>query len=382
MTKNFLNILQIINEPWESGITEYGLVLSRGLKKSGHNVIIAGLKNTPAEEGAKRSNIKYEVINNINSLSPVNIYGSVKKIKNILLKENIDVINAHRAEGQTCGFLANKLTGNKAVLIRTRGDRRVTKNNFLNRYLYRDLTDGIIAVSIISKENNFTGFNLEEKIRVVPPGVDTGKFNPRVSGEKFRINCGVKKDEYLVGIIGRLDPVKGHYYFLKAAGRLKEILPSVKYAVIGYEANIKIDHLKKTAESFGLHEKVIFTGFYENVSEAVAGIDIGVIASIGSEAISRVCLEMMACGKPVIASKVGSIPEIILDGETGLLYNPKDIDMLAGHIKRLILNPDLIKKMGQNAHLNVVNKYSIDNFIKNTEEVYFNALEKKWKRLQ
>ncbi|MFH1287881.1 MAG: glycosyltransferase family 4 protein [bacterium] len=377
MIKGALNILQIINEPWTSGITEYGLILSRGLKKRGHTVVIIGLKDTPVEESARRDNIKFESINNINSLSPFNIFKSVNQIKDVLKKENIDVINTHRAEGQTLGFLANRLAGNKAVLVRTRGDQRTAKNNFFNHYLYRNLTDKIITASRMAKENHFVGFDIEDKIAVIPSAVDTDVFNPEISGGKFRDNYDIKKDEYLIGIIGRLDPVKGHYHFFEAASRLKDILPSVKYVVVGQEENIKFEQLKKIAESFGLRRKVIFTGFYENVSEAIAGIDIGVIASIGSEAVSRVCLEMMACGKPVIASRVGSIPEMILDGETGLLYNPKDSNKLSEHIKMLVSNHGLMEKMGRNAYLSVMNKFSVDNLIKNTEEMYFEALSKK-----
>lgn len=367
MTKNTLNILQIINEPWTSGVTEYGLILSKGLKKRGHNVVIVGLKNTTVEEFAKRDNIKFELI---------------KNIRDVLKRESMDVINAHRADGHARAVLMNKLAGDRAVLVRTRCDRRLAKNNFFNRYLYRNLTDKIIVPSQMAKENHFIGFDIEDKIRVIHPAVDTDIFNPKISGEKFRTNYGIKKDEYLVGIIGRLDPVKGHYYFFEAAGRLKNMGPSIKYAVIGQEENIKFEQLRKIAESFGLHGKVIWTGFYQNVSEAVAGIDIGVIASIGSEAVSRVCLEMMACGKPVIASRVGSIPEMILDGKTGLLSNPRDSSKLSDHIKRLISNPDMMKEMGQSAYLNVINKFSVDKLIKNTEEVYFEALEEKWKKLQ
>ena len=382
MINKKLNILQIINEPWTSGITEYGLLLSKGLKKKGHNVIIAGLKGTPVENGAKSNGIKYEIIDQINSLSPFNVYNSISRINKILKKENINIINAHRAEGQSLSIISNKLTGNRAVLIRTRGDQRVTKNNFLNRCLYRDLTDRVIVASQMAKENHFTGFDISGKIRVIPSAVDTDVFNPRASGEKFRINYGIKKDEYLVGIIGRLDPVKGHYYFLEAASLLKDILPSLKYVVVGKEENVKLTDLKKAADSLGLSNKVIFTGFYKNISEAVAGIDVGVIASIGSEAISRVCLEMMACGKPVIASRVGSIPEMILDGETGMLYDPKDSKMLSECIKRFILDPELMKKTGEKSYSRVMDKYSIDTLIKNTENVYFEALEEKWKRSQ
>lgn len=376
MIKDTLNILQIINEPWTSGITEYGLILSKGLKKRGHKVVIAGLKGTPAEDEAKRNNINYELINNINSLSPFNIYNSIEQIKNVLTGNNIDVINAHRSEGQTLGYLANRLAAGKAVLVRTRVDQRAAKNNFFNRYLYRNMTDRIIVPSQMAKENHFIGFDIEDKIRVIHPAVDTDIFNPKISGEKFRTSYGIKRDEYLVGIVGRLDPVKGHYYFFKAASRLKDIGHSIKYAVIGQEENIKFEQMRKIAESFGLKEKVIWTGFYKNISEAIAGIDIGVIASIGSEAVSRVCLEMMACGKPVIASRVGSIPEMILDGETGLLYDPKDSDRLSDHIKMLISNPGLMEKIGQNAYLSVISKFSIDNLIENTERVYFEALDK------
>lgn len=197
MERKKLNILQIINEPWTSGILDYGLTLSKALKERGHHVIMVGVKKSPLAEESKKNNLPLELIDEINSMNPVNIFKAIRRLKDIIKREKIDIIDTHRAEGQALGFIADKLSGKPAVLIRTRGDQRPAKNNLFNRYLYSHLTDRVVVASLMAKENHFVGFDIEKKIVIVRPAVDTKKFNPGVSGKSFRRKFGVKEDDVL-----------------------------------------------------------------------------------------------------------------------------------------------------------------------------------------
>src|SRR5262249_37445853 len=133
----------------------------------------------------------------------------------------------------------------------------------------------------------------------------------------------------VLGIVARLDPVKGHRYLLEAVALLRNIYPSLRIKIVGNPENIKQRDLEQIAERLGIDDQVEFMGFQASIPKIMESCSIGVISSIGSEAVSRVALEWMAAGRPVVATRVGCLPEIVKDGETGYLVEPKDAPALA-----------------------------------------------------
>jgi len=165
------------------------------------------------------------------------------------------------------------------------------------------------------------------------------------TAQKFRSTVG--NPEFLVGVVGRIKWVrKGQEVLIKAAAILSQRFPEARYAVVGSVSPGNEDHLVRLHELIrenDLKEKIIFTGEVEEPRDIYAAFDVTVVPSIFPEPFGRVVMESMAVGTPVIASRCGGIPEQIVDGLTGLLFDPGDEKDLANSLARLM--EDKVKRL-------------------------------------
>ena len=236
-----LNILQIINEPWQSAIESYGIRLSKKLKERGHKVIVVGIANTPPLKKAQEAGLRVETIPDINKFNPVYILKGLIKLIKLIKQEKIDIINAHRSEGQMLGVIAAGFCERKTKIIRTIGDARKAKNYFLNRLLYNKFTDKTIFPSKSMRNRHSQDFEVPAKdMPVIYSAVNTKTFTPQINGKRIRNEFHISSDVPLIGIIGRLDPIKGHQYFLEAAALILKELPEAMFIIYGQEENTKI----------------------------------------------------------------------------------------------------------------------------------------------
>ncbi len=369
-----MNIVQVVNIRWWNAIAEYGISLSKGLYKRKHQVFVFGEKNTPPVIKAEGWGIPTFTHFNLNK--PWCFLSDFFRLRKFLKKEKIQIVNAHYGAGFFTLVLAIKSlqlenSDFKIGLVRTRGEMRPPKNNWFNRIIHQKAADKLIVSSDFVKKLSVNSLNLSEsKIATVYPFVDTEKFRMDGGQEKLHKKLHLEENIMLVGIVGRLDPVKGHQVFIEAARKISVKNPNVKFLIVGDEKNIKIKDLERIAGNMGIRNKIIFTGFCANVSGMMNLCDIGVVASIGSEAISRVTMEWMSVGKPVVGTKVGSIPEIIQEEITGFLVPPGDSDLMAQKIDFLLKNKKKAQVMGKEGRKHIENVFTKDIFIKKMEEIY------------
>jgi glycosyltransferase involved in cell wall biosynthesis len=151
---------------------------------------------------------------------------------------------------------------------------------------------------------------------------------------------------------------------------VKDIYPKVKFVIVGKEENVKWKRLSETVYSLGLQDEVSYLGRTEDVVRFMNTCDVGIVASVGSEAISRVVMEWMSCGKPLVATKVGCIPEIVKDMENGYLVDPGDHEAMAQRIYELLVNKSMSKQMGDKARKHILEKFTLKQFGANTEHAY------------
>ncbi len=369
-----MNIVQVVNIRWWNAIAEYGISLAKGLHKRRHQVFVIGEENTPPAIKAEGWGIPTFTRFNLNK--PWCFLSDFFRLRKFLKKEKIQIVNAHCGEGFFTLALAIKSLraenpNFKIGLVRTRGEMRPPKNNWFNRIIHRKVADKLIVSSDFVKNLSVNSLNLNEnKIATVYPFVDTDKFQMDGEQKKLRKKLHIEEDIVIVGIVGRLDPVKGHRFFIEAARKISVKNPNVKFLIVGDEKNIKIKDLEQVAGNLGIRNKIIFTGFSANVSDMMNLCDMGVVASIGSEAISRVTMEWMSVGKPVVGTKVGSIPEIIRERVTGFLIPPGDSNLMAQKIDFLLQNKKRAQIMGKEGRKRIENVFTRDIFIKKMEEIY------------
>lgn len=188
---------------------------------------------------------------------------------------------------------------------------------------------------------------------VAYPCVDPDFYQNPVSGEAPRAEMGLKKDQKLISVIGRLQRWKGQDTFIKAAAKILSKHPEARFAVIGgtlfgLEPEYR-QELEKLTESLGIKEKVFFTGHRKSVAEWIAASDVLVHASRTPEPGGTVLSEIMSLGRPLVATLCGAPKELIRDGFNGFLIEPEDEEALAEKIRTLLERPDLAREISENA---------------------------------
>jgi len=229
------------------------------------------------------------------------------------------------------------------------------------------LCDYYIAVSDAVVTNLVDSGITIDKIRVVNNGVKPVAQLP-AEARAYTRNCyGITEDEIAFGIFGRLEPVKGHKYFIKAAWQVLKEYPKAKFLIVG--SGSMEQSLKDLVAHYNLENNVIFTGFVSDTTELLNAVDVNVIAS-ESEAMSLAVLEAMSLGIPTIATKVGGNMELIADSEDGILVNYADSTSLALAMLRLICNPDLRSVLGNATQQKFSQGYTMQKMVSRLESVY------------
>ena len=225
------------------------------------------------------------------------------------------------------------------------------------------------------------------KIVVIRNGVDTSRFVARDDGTALRRELDLPAGVPLVVLLARLNPTKGIEDFLQAAVKVREMHPDAWFLAVGEcftrnaDGQIVVDSayrraLEDRAASLGLADRMRFTGLRKDVPQVLAAAAVSVLPSI-SEGISNTLLESMAAGVPVVATRVGGTPEVIDDGEHGLLVPVNEPQALADAISRVLGNPALAARLGANGRRRVVEEFSFDAVVRKTERLYRELLAEK-----
>jgi len=270
-------------------------------------------------------------------------------INKIIRKENINIIHAHGYGSANFGRLIKLINKIPVIVHAHDDDRNYPITQKIADYLLRNLTDQAIAISEAVRVSCVKKRNIrEEKVIVLLNGIPLNDFVvPDESQiDKVRKRLGVKQKSNVIGTVARLREEKGVKYLIQSAVKILDAFPDAVFLIAGDGPlrNELVDLTKK----LGLENKVVFAGFCEDIPSILSIINIVAVPSI-SEGLGIAVLEAMAMGKPIVATSVGGIIEILKDGETGLLIPPKDQNILADKIIYLINNKNEARRIGLNA---------------------------------
>lgn len=220
------------------------------------------------------------------------------------------------------------------------------------------------------------------RARLVPihNGVDLDEFSPAVDGEPFRRECGFTKETPLAGLVAMLAPWKGHLDFIEAAAQLAREIPGARFPIVGEEVYVTEGHgmfrqqLADRIHALGVDGAVILLGRRWDMPRVMAALDVVVHASSRPEPFGRILIEAMATGKPVVATAAGGVPEIVTDGETGLLVPPGEPESLAAALKRLLLDSNLRERMGKAGRREAQRRFGLRDHVDRVQEVYGSVL--------
>lgn len=279
-----------------------------------------------------------------------------------------DVVHVHRSREHWMAAVAGGLSARRPLLVRTRHIVAPVRAHALNRWLYSPrVTAGVIAVSErIRAQYIERGLVEPARVRAIPGGVDATRFRPDADGTRFRRQHGLPDDARVIGLLGGLRGMKGHATFLEAARALQA--SGTRFAIVGGGRHQTA--IQQAAGAAGLEGRVVMTGFVERPEEAVAAFDIAVYASDSSEGMGRVLFEYMAAGRPIVATRVGLVPEVLADGETALIVPPRDASALTVAIARLLDDRALAARLGEACRKLVEKRYSAAQVAAEVEAVY------------
>jgi glycosyltransferase involved in cell wall biosynthesis len=216
-------------------------------------------------------------------------------------------------------------------------------------------------------------------VTVIHNGIEVDQFDPAMDGAPFRRRHGIPLDAPLVGTVGRLRPWKGQDRFLRVLARVRENVPDAWGVVVGGTPfGVEDDYpqqLRRLTDELGLTGRVVFTGHLDDVRLALAAMDVFVHAG-DPEPFGLVNLEAMAMGKPVVAFAHGALPEIVADGETGLLVPPGDEAALAEGVVALLQDHGRRAAMGQAGRRRVQTCFTARRVATEVAQVYERILGK------
>lgn len=211
-------------------------------------------------------------------------------------------------------------------------------------------------------------------IHIIPSGIDFNAFSDYIDVSKVKDNLGIKDNEKVLLFVGRLSLVKRIDILIELTKRLLNDGFNIKTIIVG-EGEYKLQY-KKLAES--VNNNVIFIGEvpHTDISKYYAIADVFVLPSL-SEGLPRVLLEAAACCKPMVASKTGGVPDIIIHGKTGFLAEPNNVNSFVHYVKLLLNDEDLSRKFGRNAYMHVKKKFDWNAITKKIESIYEEVAEVK-----
>ena len=319
-----MKILNIIDIPWHSALAAYAFDQSAALAGCGHEIYFAAPDSSASAAFALENKFSLTLISSRKDLM---ILGTVLKLKKLIENEGIDVVNAHTGKGQTLAWIVSLVSSRPFAIVRTKADAKRPRNSFA-----LGKTAVVIAGSRAIKEM-YTEAGIDPaKVEVVYQCIAAQPRTHKAAVAPLK-----------VGILGRLDPVKGHACFIEAAALVLKMVPDVEFLIAGREEAVKYASLEARARELGIAEKVKYMKHVPDSAAFMRLCHIGVIASVSSEAVSRAALEWLAAGRPLLATAVGSLPEFV---PPECLVPPQNPELLAGALIELLKSPEKRLELG------------------------------------
>ena len=289
-----------------------------------------------------------------------------------LKREAVDIVHVHTNWDAVVPAVAARLAG-VPVSVMTWHLPFPFKNrrggDLMMAHLYRRM----IAISGSVRDRHIAHGIAPGKIQVIHHGTDTAAFRA-VSrpAEAVRAELGLPADAVAVGIVGRVSNEKGHDDLLEALRLLRPSRPDVYAVVVGDGA--EVERLRQAAGDKGVADRVIFAGYRDDVNNAINALDMVAVPSTWHEPCSAVIQQAMALSRPVIGSRMGGTPEMVAEGETGLLVPAHDPPALAAAISTLAADPARRRQMGEAGAARAEALFTLSHMTDRVEALYYAEL--------
>lgn len=351
------------------GGQEQLLLLARGLEQRGHDQLIVCSEGTPLEVLARREAFR---VSTLPPHDPGHAHGTAE-LRQRLLAERPDVLHAHDGKGQDIAWLASF-----GMPLRRVSSRHVTfqpqgaGGRLVHRLKYTYTCHGVIAPSDFIKQLLVASGVPATNIEVIPGKIEWPQRLPSAELRSgVRAAWGFGERRFVVGQLGAFTAEKGQDVAVEAAGVLKEEFPDARIVLAGEVSREKLLHI--FGRLHGIEDRVRFVGQVENLEEFYAGLDLFIMPS-RAEGLGLAALQAMAHGLPVVASRVGGLPEVVAEGESGWLIPPGSPRALADAVIAAASDRVRLARFGANGRERA-RQFSTDLMLDRTEALYQRLLD-------
>ncbi len=370
----------IITRAFEGGVKAYLLALIEKLGKEGYRVYVAGPRGSVVEDLKKTQIITFPLEFD-DRLALFEDWSVSRKLAKIVRDEEIRLVHAHGYKAGLIAGLAARRAKTRLTLV-TLHDFILNEGEGRMKHLYFDiaerympaLVDKVIAVSKSLRKRILEKGKIEgSKVVVVPAGVRPLSSGANASRRILNVKdlLSLNAAAPLIVTVGHLTNQKGVKYLLTAATHILREFPNAQFMVIG--DGPQKHELEIMAEKFGIHKKVIFTGWRDDARDIMAAADVIVLPSM-VEGMPYSLLEAMSAGKPVVSTMTGGIPEALLDRETGFLVPPKKPLAISQAVVYLLQNKDVAVQMGVAGRRRSEEQFDLKKTVLTTLGVYSELL--------
>lgn len=372
-----------------SGVDTVLLQLIDGLKHSDMEFVVLIPYGSPyvcnyENLGAKVIYFNVSVFSKTKSLSGlmkplIQFLPSIMRISSIIRSEEIDLVHSHKIN-VIVGDIAAKLAGVPAIhTIHEVATGTLWPYRVFSRIICLTC-QAIVILCDASGDLLARDLRRLQKVHKIYNGVNTGRFSPEMSdGQALRNELGIDQNTVVVTAMSRIQDTKGLEYYVDAAADVLRSNQNVVFLMVGDTISDEPKHiaykesLQREVHSLGIGERFIITGLRRDVIKVLSATDIFVLPSV-FDILPTAVIEAMAMGKPVVATSVGGVPEIVKDGITGIIVPPRSSIDLAEGIKRLIADTSLRRSMGKASRRRVVTHFNAGQYIDRTEQLYREVL--------
>lgn len=373
--------IAIVTFGFYTGGTERQIIeLIKGIDLDRFVVLVAATRaGGSMEANLKQAGVTIEYFP-VNSLCSIETIRQLQRLRRYLIENKIDIVHTFSLIGNTFGVLA-ALLARIPIIITSRRDMFGPKmllpygplQTMFSYFADVILTNATAIKNMVVKQEYVN----PNKILVIGNGIDLNQVVDRSCGAEVRRELGINPSIPVIGVIAELKAVKGHIYLFQAIKQLIKTRPELRVLLIGdsIEPSFKIS-LEAYAKELEVQNNIIFHGRSNQVARLLTAVDISVLPSL-SEGLSNAILESMVCKVPVITTNVGGNPEIVIDGETGLLVPPSDSSALTTALVLLLDNVQYRNYLATNAHTMMIKNFSNQQMVTATEKVYLHLAESK-----
>ena len=306
------------------------------LERAGHQVTLACRRGTEERviDRARAAGVtRIETLTLAGGVDPAGDARDVRRLREWL--GHVDVVHTHRGKEHWLAAVANRLSRTPRPLVRTRHIVQPVRAHALNRWLYQRATALVVTVTeAIRRQYLAAGLAEPDRVVALPGGVDAGVWRPDRDGRPLRAALGVPDDVPLIGLLGGFRVMKGQAVALAAAAELARRGRRFHLALVG-RGSLELT-IRTLRTRLQLAERVSIVDDLVDAAATVAGFDVALYVPLESDGMSRVLFEYLAAGRPVIASRVGVVPEVLHDGEQALLVPAGEVTPLADALDRLL----------------------------------------------